>query len=213
MFTFYLTESGAQLLANNTLNFTSAEAGFGAQAVPKKATKLEYTAATFPISGISRNGNQVTISFVLTNKTVGNYPLQEIGLFATTGSGTVLAVYGTDPNMEHIPSSSTPFETTYSVAIVISESETVTATLSSSSYLTQEQASELIKAHDEDDTAHENKFKKYAPIDSPNFTGAAKTAEGTDYNVKKLRNVLFGTSEPSSSTEWSNGDIYIQYTP
>lgn len=52
-----------------------------------------------------------------------------------------------------------------------------------------------------------------APIASPTFTGTPTTEAGTDYTTKKLRNVLFGTSAPTYETQWSNGDIFIVYTP
>lgn len=52
-----------------------------------------------------------------------------------------------------------------------------------------------------------------APTASPAFTGTPTTAAGTDYTTKKLRNVMFGTSAPTSSTTWSNGDIFIVYAP
>lgn len=50
-----------------------------------------------------------------------------------------------------------------------------------------------------------------APLTSPCFKGTPTTAAGTDYGVKKLRNILFGTSAPTASTQWSNGDIFIVY--
>jgi len=33
---------------------------------------------------------------------------------------------------------------------------------------------------------------------------------GTDYTARRVRNVIFGTVEPT--TEGSDGDIYIRYT-
>lgn len=51
----------------------------------------------------------------------------------------------------------------------------------------------------------------FAPLASPSFTGTPQVASGTDYTTSRLRNLLFSTSEPSSSVG-SNGDICIVYT-
>ena len=50
-----------------------------------------------------------------------------------------------------------------------------------------------------------------SPVNSPVFTGTPTVSAGTDYGTKKLRNILLGTSAPNSSTQWSNGDIFIVY--
>ncbi len=50
-----------------------------------------------------------------------------------------------------------------------------------------------------------------APLASPQFTGAAKVAAGSDYTTGKLRNIYFSTSAPSAS-DGNNGDIWIVYT-
>ena len=49
-----------------------------------------------------------------------------------------------------------------------------------------------------------------APLASPQFTGAAKVAAGTDYTTGKLRNIFFSTSAPTAA-DGNNGDIWIVY--
>ena len=49
-----------------------------------------------------------------------------------------------------------------------------------------------------------------APLASPQFTGAAKVAGGTDYTTGKLRNIYFSTSVPTAA-DGVNGDIWIVY--
>lgn len=44
---------------------------------------------------------------------------------------------------------------------------------------------------------------------SPEFTGAATVAAGTDYTTAKLRNCTLSTGDPSGG---ANGDIWIKYT-
>lgn len=47
-----------------------------------------------------------------------------------------------------------------------------------------------------------------APLNSPSFTGTPIAPINTDYTVSRLRNIQFGTSEPTSL---ANGTIYMLY--
>lgn len=54
----------------------------------------------------------------------------------------------------------------------------------------------------------DNKLNTKANLNSPTFTGTPKAPNSTDYTTSRIRNIRFGTAEPTSL---ANGEIYFMY--
>lgn len=54
----------------------------------------------------------------------------------------------------------------------------------------------------------DSKLNAKANLNSPNLTGIPKAPSGTDYTTSRIRNISFGTTEP---TYLANGEIYFMY--
>ena len=165
------TAAGRALLAKAqqgaVMEFTGVRIGSGSLGSrdPDALTNVITAVKTCPIISVSRQGEQTYVKFVLTQDNTSAYYLREMALMAKDpDSGEIAYMYANDgQNAELIPvPGATAFERDITIVVILSNVQTVTASIQSGAYAGKEE----FDAHVEDGVRHitaaerENRNKK-----------------------------------------------------
>ncbi len=153
------TAAGRALLAKAqqgaVMEFTGVRIGSGSLGSrdPDTLTNVITTVKTCPITSVSRQNEKTYVKFVLTQDNTSAYYLREMALMAKDpDSGEIAYMYANDgQNAELIPvPGATAFEREITVIVILSNVETVTASIQSGAYAGKEE----FEAHISDNVRH-----------------------------------------------------------
>lgn len=211
------TAAGRALLAKAqqgaVMEFTGVRIGSGSLGSrdPDTLTNVITPVKTCPITSVSRQNEKTYVKFVLTQDNTSAYYLREMALMAKDpDSGEIAYMYANDgQNAELIPvPGATAFEREITVIVILSNVETVTASIQSGAYAGKEEFDEHVNDNVRHITAAERETwnKKVGLGSDGKIPSSYLPAQGTP-SLEDLNGTLSVKNGGTGKTSWAQNRI------